>query len=109
MARRKARRLLVTGALRPEDIASGVISAYTSTAQKKIANWMDDYRKRVLDYTRDKNKQDVAKAKLINWYNVFLSLVYPRLSGVYSEAKAEYARAKATMVAPPPTPPTPPA
>jgi len=107
MARRKARRLLVTGVLRPEDVSSAVVSAYVSNAKTKIATWMDDYRKGVNRYTTDTTKQNEAKSKLINWYNVFLSLVYPRLSTVYSEAKSEYARARAGMVVTPPPPKAP--
>jgi hypothetical protein len=104
MARRKSRRHLITGVATPEDVAGYVIRAYVSKAGTEVGKWETNYRTKVIEYTGDRTKQAEARVKLANWYNVFLSLVYPRLKQVYGEAQAEYIRSKAMVPAPAPAP-----
>lgn len=98
---RRSRRLLVAGVVSPADLARTVVNNYVSGARTNIATWQARYAGGINDYLGSTRRQDVARAKLETWYNIFLTEVYPRLSGVYAEAKRAYYARTATITAPP--------
>lgn len=98
---RKSRRLLVAGVVSPTDLSKMVISNYISGARTNISIWQSRYAGGIQDYITSLRKQEMARAKLETWYNIFLTEVYPRLSGVYTEGKRAYYSSIAKMTLPP--------
>ncbi|MEM4068085.1 MAG: hypothetical protein QXV17_14630 [Candidatus Micrarchaeaceae archaeon] len=98
---RKSRRLLVAGVLTPADLSRMVIGNYISGARTNISIWQSRYAGGIQDYITSLRKQEMARAKLETWYNIFLTEVYPRLSGVYTEAKRAYYSNISKMTLPP--------
>jgi hypothetical protein len=92
MPRRRARKLLISGVVTPDSLSRTVIGKYVSTARERLADWATTYQTRINDYVADVNRQSVAQAKLATWYNIYVTVVYPRLKEIFATARSEYIR-----------------
>jgi hypothetical protein len=107
MARRRARRLLITGVVTSTDLSKSVIGKYVEVARIRVTDWARDYRSRILEYVGDAKRQDVAQAKLSTWYDLYLTEIYPKVKEVFATARSEYIRRIATPLGGGVRPPTP--
>ena len=97
MARRKSRRLLVTGVVSSADLAKSVITNYINKAKTELDKWAGNYTDRIKTYATSPEKEYVEKRKqasdkLEAWYDVYKDVVYPEIIGVFSKAKSEYVK-----------------
>jgi hypothetical protein len=108
MARRKSRRLLVTGVVSSPDLAKSVITNYINKAKTEIATWSRHYRTSITTYatsteTEYVKRREEAEKKLGAWYDVYKEVIYPEIIGVFSKGKAEFAkRVKPAVTTTPP-------
>jgi len=98
--RRRSSGLLVAGVLTPVDLSGSVIGTYVSKAKdpRELGRWAGDYRKSISAYVADARKQELAKAKLAAWYELFVTTVVPALREAYSRARVEYVTRKIEAV-----------
>ena len=107
MARRKSRRLLVTGVVSSADLAKSVITNYIDKARTEIATWSRHYRASITTYatsteTEYVKRREEAEKKLGAWYDVYKEVVYPEIIGAFSRGKAEFAKRVKPAVSPTP-------
>jgi hypothetical protein len=98
--RRRARKLLIAGVVTPDNLSRTVIDKYIATAREKLGDWAREYTNRVTEYVGDVRRQSVAQAKLATWYNIYVTVVYPRIKEIFATARSEYIRS----IYRPPTP-----
>jgi ATPase subunit of ABC transporter with duplicated ATPase domains len=97
MAKRKSRRLLVTGVVASADLAKSVVTNYINKAKTELEKWAGNYSDRIKTYatsteTEYVEKRKQAMEKLEAWYDVYKDVVYPEIIGVFSKAKSEYVK-----------------
>jgi len=97
MARRKSRRLLITGVVSSVDLARSVIENYINKARTELETWAGNYSSRIKTYATSPDKEYVEKRKqamekLGAWYDIYRDVVYPEIIGVFSKAKSEYTK-----------------
>ena len=92
MARRRARKLLITGAVAPADLSKSVIEKYVSTANTKVGDWASVYTSNIKAYVADKTRQGLAQAKLATWYDIYITEVYPKVKEAFATARTAYIR-----------------
>lgn len=109
MAKRKARRLLVTGVVTPDAMSKTVVGNYVTKARTEVRTWSRSYVSGVTAYTGDTTKQGQAYAKLGAWYRVYLTEVYPGLVETFARGKKRYVEELATVLRAPVATATPPA
>jgi hypothetical protein len=90
MARRRARKLLISGVIAPADLGKSVVDKYVSEARTNVTNWSRSYVDRINTYIGDRTRQDLAKAKLGVWYDLFITEIYPRIKEVFATARSTY-------------------
>ena len=92
MPRRRARKLLIAGVVTPDSLSRTVVGRYVAVAREKLGDWAREYTTRITEYIGDVNRQSVAQTKLATWYNIYVTVVYPRLKEVFATARSEYIR-----------------
>jgi hypothetical protein len=92
MPRRRARRLLISGVVTPDNLSRTVVGKYVATARERLGDWAREYTSRITEYVGDANRQSLAQAKLSTWYNIYVTVVYPRLKEIFATARSEYVR-----------------
>jgi hypothetical protein len=92
MARRRARKLLISGVVAPADLGKSVIDKYVATARTKVTDWSKTYVDQINTYLGDKTRQDLAKSKLGVWYDIYVTEIYPRIKEVFATARSTYIR-----------------
>jgi len=90
MARRRARKLLISGVVTPADLGKSVVDKYVSVARTKVGDWSRNYVDQINTYLGDKTRQDLAKSKLGVWYDIYITEIYPRIKEVFATARSAY-------------------
>jgi hypothetical protein len=90
MARRRARKLLISGVVTPTDLGKSVVDKYVSVARTKVADWSKTYVDQINTYLGDKTRQDLAKSKLGTWYDIYITEIYPRVKEIFATARSSY-------------------
>jgi len=90
MARRRARKLLITGAVAAADLSKSVVEKYVSMANTKLSDWARVYTDNIKAYVGDRTRQGLAQAKLATWYEIYVTEVYPKVKEAFATARADY-------------------
>ena len=90
MARRRARKLLISGAVTAADLSKSVIEKYVSTANTRVGDWARVYTNNIRAYVADKARQSLAQTKLATWYDIYVTEVYPQVKEAFATARSTY-------------------
>jgi hypothetical protein len=90
MARRRARKLLISGAVTATDLSRSVIEKYVTTASTKVGDWAGNYTNNIKVYIADKARQSLAQTKLATWYDIYLTVVYPKVKEAFATGRTDY-------------------
>jgi len=90
MARRRARKLLISGVVAPIDLGKSVVDKYVNVARTKASDWSKTYVDQINTYLGDKTRQELAKAKLGVWYDIYVTEIYPRVKEIFATARSTY-------------------
>lgn len=101
----KSRKLLVAGALTPADLAKTVVGNFVSKGRAELGAWANRYTSKINAYLGNTTAQNLAISKLANWYDVFLTEIYPKLQQAYAGARASYIQRITRRTVPAITPP----
>ncbi|MEM2158377.1 MAG: hypothetical protein QXO72_05130 [Sulfolobales archaeon] len=99
---RKPKRLLVTGVQPPAERSKAVIDRFVSVARVNLPAWSTKYRDGISGYLGDAAKQSEAASKLASWYDIFLTVVYPKVKEVYATAVSRYLEVRRAAAPRPP-------
>ncbi len=92
MPRRRARKLLIAGAVAPADLSRTVVGKYVSEAKVNLGDWANRYQANIRAYLGETKRQELAQTKLATWYDIYVTEVYPRIKEIFATARAAFIR-----------------